>query len=236
MERASRNSWSPTGKPVGRNPEREAPAKAGAGVEGSSAGFTLIEVVLALTIFALMGAILYGALALGQKAVERTQVSFEKNQRLRAFADLLGSYVRSSHPYRATPQDPAIYYQGEEDQLSFVSASSLALGGRGMALVRISWQEGEGGEGALTVSEELPVRLGEDGGAGGQRNSVVLREGFRQLRFAYLDPQSDGEQWEERWDAAERKVLPRAVRLSYRTDAGKEVRWTFPIMVSLLAR
>jgi prepilin-type N-terminal cleavage/methylation domain-containing protein len=204
--------------------------------DSPKAGFTLIEVVLALTIFALMGAILYGALALGQKAVERTQVSFEKNQQLRAFADLMGSYVRSSHPYRATPQDPAIYYQGEEQQLSFVSASSLALGGRGMALVRVSWQEGERGDGALILSEELPVRIGEEGGAVGQRNSVVLREGIKQLRFSYLDPQSDGEQWEERWDAAERKVLPRAVRLSYRTDAGKEVRWTFPIMVSLLAR
>ena len=236
MARASKNSWSPTGKPVGRNPEREAPAEAGAGVEGSKAGFTLIEVVLALTIFALMGAILYGALALAQKAVERSQLSFEKNQQLRAFADLMGSYVRSSHPYRATPQDPAIYYQGEEEQLSFVSASSLALGGRGMALVRISWQEGEGGAGTLTLSEELPVRIGEEGGAGGQRNSVVLREGIKQLRFAYLDPQSDGEQWEERWVAEERKVLPRAVRLSYRTDAGKEVRWTFPVMVSLLAQ
>ena len=204
--------------------------------DSSKAGFTLIEVVLALTIFALMGAILYGALSLGQKAVERSQVSFEKNQQLRAFADLMGSYVRSSHPYRATPQDPAIYYQGEEEQLSFVSASSLALGGRGMALVRVSWQEGQGSEGALTLSEELPVRIGEEGGAGGQRNSVVLREGIKQLRFTYLDPQSDGEQWEERWDAAERKILPRAVRLSYRTAAGKEVRWTFPIMVSLLAQ
>jgi general secretion pathway protein J len=206
-------------------------AMARASKDSSNAGFTLIEVVLALTIFALMGAILYGALSLGQKAVERSQLSFEKNQQLRAFADLMGSYVRSSHPYRATPQDPAIYYEGEEEQLSFVSASSLALGGRGMALVRISWQEG-----TLTLSEELPVRIGEEGGAGGQRNSVVLREGIKQLRFAYLDPQSDGEQWEERWDAAERKILPRAVRLSYRTEAGKEVRWTFPIMVSLLAQ
>ena len=201
----------------------------------SNAGFTLVEVVLALTIFALMGAILYGALALSQKTVERSQVSFEKNQQLRAFADLMGSYIRSSHPYRATPQDPAIYYQGEEDHLSFVSASSLALGGRGMALVRIAWQEGEGSEGALTLSEELPVRLGDDSEGGGQRNSVVLREGIQQLRFAYLDPQSDGEEWEERWDATERKTLPRAVRVSYRTAAGKEVRWTFPIMVSLLA-
>jgi prepilin-type N-terminal cleavage/methylation domain-containing protein len=202
----------------------------------SNRGFTLVEVLLALTIFALMGTILYGAFALGQKAVEKTQASFEKNQQRRAFADLLGSYIRSSFPYRATPQDPAIYYQGEEQQLSFVSASSLALGGRGMAMIRISWREGENGDGSLSLSEDLPVRLGEESAAGGQHNSVVLQEGIKQLRFAYLDPQSEGEEWEERWDASERKILPRAVRLSYQTGAGREVHWTFPIMISLLAR
>ena len=79
-------------------------------------------------------------------------------------------------------------------------------------------------------------RQAVEAGGGGQRNSVVLREGLREFRFAYLDPESDGDVWEERWDAAERRVMPRAVRLSYRTDAGREVRWTFPIMVSLLAQ
>ena len=200
------------------------------------AGFTLVEVVLALTIFALMGAILYGAFSLGHKAVEKAQGVFEKNQELRSFGDLLGSYIRSAYAYRATPQDPAIYFDGEEGQMNFVSAYSLAMGGRGMAMIRISWQGADDGKGALSLSEELPVRLGEEGGAGGQRNSVELREAVRELRFAYLDPQSGGELWEERWDATERKMLPRAVRLTYRTEAGKEVRWTFPIMVSLLAQ
>jgi len=202
----------------------------------SNTGFTLVEVVLALTIFALMGAILYGAFSLGHNAVEKSQASFEKNQRLRSFADLLGGYIRSSYPYRATAQNPEIYYDGGEEQLSFVTASSLGMGGRGMALIRISWQEAEDGKGALTVSEELPVRLGEESGSGGQRNLVVLREGIRQLRFAYLDPQGEEEKWEESWDAKERKILPRAVRLSYRLEAGQEVRWTFPVMMSLLAQ
>ena len=201
----------------------------------SNTGFTLIEVVLALTIFALMGAILYGAFSLGHNAVEKSQASFERNQELRSFADLLGSYIRSSYPYRATAQDPAIYYEGGETRLSFVSASSLAMGGRGMASVRIDWEETDGGKGVLSVTEESPVRLGEGSAEGGQNNRVVLREGISQLRFAYLDPQSDGEQWEERWDAQEHNILPRAVRLSYRTAAGQEVRWTFPIMMSLLA-
>jgi hypothetical protein len=30
--------------------------------------------------------------------------------------------------------------------------------------------------------------------------------------------------------------LPRAVRVSYRNGAGKEVRWVFPVMMSVLAQ
>jgi prepilin-type N-terminal cleavage/methylation domain-containing protein len=57
----------------------------------TSHGFTLIEVVLALSIFALMGAILYGAFSLSHSAVEKSQASFERNQKLRSFTDLRGS-------------------------------------------------------------------------------------------------------------------------------------------------
>src|SRR3972149_1598601 len=99
----------------------------------SNTGFTLIEVVLALTIFALMGAILYGAFSLGHSVVEKSQASFEKNQKLRSFGDLLESYIRSSYPYRTSLKDPSVYYEGEEDHLTFVSSFSLAMGGRGMA-------------------------------------------------------------------------------------------------------
>src|SRR5574341_2208173 len=76
-----------------------------------SRGFTLIEVVLALTIFALMGTVLYGAFSLGHSAVEKSQGSFDRNQKLRSVADLLGSYVRSAYPYRDSPQEPAVFFE-----------------------------------------------------------------------------------------------------------------------------
>jgi hypothetical protein len=54
------------------------------------------------------------------------------------------------------------------------------------------------------------------------------------MRLAYLDPDAEPEAWEERWDGKERRMLPRAVRLSYRRQDGKEVRWIFPIMMHVL--
>jgi prepilin-type N-terminal cleavage/methylation domain-containing protein len=200
--------------------------------------FTLIEVLLALMIFSLMGTILYGAFSLGHSAVERTQGAFAKNQKLRSFGDLLGGYIRSTHPYRASAQDPAIFFEGAQDSLAFVSALSLAMGGRGMAKIEISVDGGEDEAGALRLTEQTPVRFGEgeEAGEGAPRSTIRLEEDVRELRFAYLDPESNDENWEEVWNGQERRMLPRAVRLSYRNKDGKEVRWVFPIMMSVLAQ
>src|SRR6266545_1672035 len=78
-----------------------------------AAGFTLIEVVLALTIFALMGGILYGAFSLSHSAVEKSQVNSTRTQKQRSIADLLGSYVRSTFPYRESPQEQTAFFEGD---------------------------------------------------------------------------------------------------------------------------
>jgi general secretion pathway protein J len=202
-------------------------------------GFTLIEVLLALTIFALMGTILYGAFSLGHGAVEKSQKSFEKNQKLRAVDELLGSYVRSAFPYRSTPQGGSLLFTGESAELTFVSSFSLALGGRGMAKVHLFWEGDERRGGVLRLEEETPVRVpDEEGNEGheGLRNGMVIREGVKNFRISYLDPQSEEEKWEERWDVGERNGLPRAVRLEYRTEDEGKAQWVFPLMMSLLAR
>lgn len=200
----------------------------------SRAGFTLLEVMLALSLFALLGAVLYGAMSVGQSAAKKTEAAFEKNQHLRSVMDLLASYVRSSYPLRPAPQDASIFYQGDEQELNFVSAYSVAMGGRGMAKVSLRFErDGESASGALKLEEELPASA--DGGAGAYRNSFVLREGVSDFRLAYLDPQLDKEDWAEKWDGKEKRVLPRAVRLSFRGDGGREIEWTFPVMMVVLA-
>jgi hypothetical protein len=80
------------------------------------------------------------------------------------------------------------------------------------------------------------LNLSEDLNPGGLRNELVIRERVKELRFAYLDPKSEEEIWEERWDGREKLALPRAVRLSYRDHNGKEIRWVFPVMMSVLAQ
>lgn len=212
------------------------PALRGAPRPGTgSSGFTLIEVVLALTIFALLATILYGAFALSHSALAKSQAAAARSQIQRSTADLLGSYVRSAYPYRDSPQEQTIFFEGESDSLTFVSAYSHGMGGRGMARIQLTTGAHDDGRTPLALQETTPVRVNGDEIGGGQTHRMVLQERVRDFRLAYLDPQGDEEIWQERWEGRERRMLPRAIRLSFVDEGGRDVRWIFPVMMVVLA-
>jgi hypothetical protein len=182
-----------------------------------------------------MTMILYGAFYLGHRSVEKAQARSEQSQQLRFVGDLLAGYIRSTYPYRPSLQDPAIFFSGMESQLTFVSALSSGMGGRGMSEIRISWEEEGDGAGLLTLEEQIPLRLEGQGEGAGYRNRVVLGQGVRTFRMDYLDSQSEAERWVEQWDGREKRALPRAVRFNLRGDRGEGIHWVFPIMMSVLA-
>jgi hypothetical protein len=108
------------------------------------------------------------------------------------------------------------------------------MGGRGLAKIHLARESDGNGRGSLKLEETAPVRVNTDGGGAGQRHSVVLQADVGELRLAYLDPQAELETWEDRWDGRERRLLPRALRLSYRDESGQETHWVFPLMMSVL--
>lgn len=197
-------------------------------------GFTLIEVIISIMLLALITTILYGAFYLGHRAKEKTEVRSEESLRLRTMDYFLGGYIRSAYPYRSSLKDRDIFFSGEKRHLTFISAISTGLGGRGMSKVSISWDEEPGRGGSLILEEEMPVRLEDHGGNSGYKNSVVLQQGVKAFRIDYLDPEGEEESWIEEWDGRDRKTLPRAVRFSILEDR-EEIRWVFPIMMSVLS-
>jgi prepilin-type N-terminal cleavage/methylation domain-containing protein len=199
----------------------------------SQRGFTLIELTLATTLFALVAMILYGSFSLGHRAVERTGRLTERSQRLRSSEELLASYIRSTYPCRLSPPDATVSFSGGEKRLTFVSALSAGLGGRGMARVSLTWNEQEDGRGSLSVEEAVPLAAGCQE-SGGYKNALVVEEGVRDFRLHYLDPTEEEEKWLEEWDGSVRRLLPRAVRLSWVTEKGEAMQRVYPIMMSVL--
>jgi hypothetical protein len=108
------------------------------------------------------------------------------------------------------------------------------MGGRGMAKIQISADEGADGRASLRLQETTPVRLNSDSGAAGQSQELVLEESVKQFRIDYLNPQIENDTWEESWDARERRSLPRALRFTYLDDQGIKISRTYPIMLMIL--
>jgi len=199
----------------------------------SQCGFTLVELTIAMTLLALMTTILYGAFYLSHRAIEKSQARTEESQRMRSVEEILAGYVRSAYPYRSSLREPSLLFSGQEDNLAFVSALSLGMGGRGMSQITISWDGNGNGPGRLTLEEKIPLRLEDQEAGEGYRSSIILGEGVWNFRIEYLD--GDQEQWLNQWDGKEKKSLPRAIRLSHRGRGGKEIQWVFPVMMSVLA-
>ena len=106
-----------------------------------------------MTLLALMVAILYGAFFLGHRAAEKARVRFDKSQTLRSVGEYLGTLIRSAYPYQSSGEG-AVPFSGEKEQLSFVSAVSMGVEGRGVSKISLSWS-GAGGD--VTLVEETPV-------------------------------------------------------------------------------
>jgi general secretion pathway protein J len=180
------------------------------------AGFTLLEVVLAMSALAMIVAICYGAFHLGIRAVESGEVAVVTAQRLRVATDVLIRQVKSAVPYPARNKDDDVYPfgTGTATSLTFITAAAQQ-GGGGLARVVYRLEE----DPTRLVLEESaffsPDALGRDPVDKPGENSVVLLDGFRSVKFQYcMNDGSEPEcEWRDAWDGQADEMMPVAVRI-----------------------
>src|SRR5207247_7433898 len=126
------------------------------------AGFTLLEIVIALTALALVTVICYGAFYLGIRAMERGEVAVVAAQRLRVATDVLIRQIKSVVPYKARNRDDEeyVFFMGTASSMAFITGAGLEGGGgphaRRVPGARTSAASGDEGEPVLL--EQGPAR------------------------------------------------------------------------------
>jgi general secretion pathway protein J len=200
-------------------------------------GFTLLEVMLALTVLALVTAICYGAFHLGIRAIERGEVAVVGAQRLRVATDVIIRQIKSAVPYAARNRDEDIYpfFFGGATWVTFVTATGLEGGG---ALARVSYQVVDDPPRLIVTESSFfsPDQLGRDPVDKKGERSAVLLENFRDLRFEYMLSDGIDTEWRADWNAHDEEALPAAVRILVDGIPGLETdRWgqEIPIMSAL---
>ena len=188
----------------------------------SERGFTLLELLLSITILSLVLVMIYGTLSIGSRAWEKGERDISKIQRMRVIMDLLSREIKSAFPYEVTPSELDVHkkfyaFEGKKDSISFVSAVPLK-GGRG----RLSWLSFwvESDEGLVVVERDaLRTDIFKERNSIDENELVVLDPRITRMRFEYYKLKSGKEEgegegmWEEHWDAEKEGMLPRAVKV-----------------------
>jgi general secretion pathway protein J len=203
-------------------------------------GFTLMEVMVAVGITALMGTVVAMAFQTGINAKDVVETDAERYRMVRVALNRMvreigSAYVSDRYDLRRfrDQNDRPSNFIGERDKLTFTSFSHQRLytdvKESDQAVVEYfvdnSSERGQGQRQDLKRRENPNV--GERMDRGGTTD--VLFEGVKSVEFAYWD--SDKKEWDDEWDTrrTERKaILPTRVRITViaKDETGKEARYT----------
>ena len=171
-----------------------------------TAGFTLVELVLALAIVGALLVTAFGGLRVVLGATQRAEERIDAHQHLRSLATVVTRAIGAAYPYRG-PQgeipESRLLFKGEGDRLAFVTQAppfpyTAAIAFTAVVLSRVD------GEGMLISQRALPNWNPFTAA------SVVLRDPtVTALSFRYLDPSGA---WQPTWD--DEKATPAAVEVT----------------------
>lgn len=188
----------------------------------AEAGFTLIELVLALTILAMMVTILFGGFRVGLRAWQGGEARAEALQHTRSMTRFVEGALGGIYPYRARLEKDGpvqIAFKGERDRVSFVTVSPPVPFQVPIAFTAVTVSMAEGETPGLAIQEKaLPNFDPFEPVPPSLVDPTVTSVRFRYLRDV------DGGNWEESWDAAEELTLPRVVEVTLSSSvSGKSI-------------
>jgi len=203
-----------------------------------ASGFTLLEMVVTLTLLGFILLIIFGAFRLGLSAWEKGESSGEEYQKVRAVSQLLSQQLKSMVPYKIKTEKAEgdyLAFEGKPHSLKFVSAVSIrAKQPEGFVYATYAYREGGNEGGSLVVYEQkvlIKKNFFEEGPD--EKSGVPVIEGISEIQFEYFRGEdlvkNQSEEWVDQWNAKEEKELPRAVRITVTYKNGQSKKETLPM-------
>lgn len=174
------------------------------------AGFTLVELIAALIVVGLIGAIVAGTLRLGLRAQERLLARTEAMEDRRVVLGQLRRHLEAIEPLWLVGRDGMrVAFRGNAGELWFAAEMPGGDGAGGIWLAHLALA-GSAEMSSLTLERQLLAEASSFVVPPDAERGIVI-DGLHDARFAY----SDGRQWLDRWDDATR--LPAKIRLTLGT-------------------
>ncbi|HEX6945535.1 MAG TPA: prepilin-type N-terminal cleavage/methylation domain-containing protein, partial [Casimicrobiaceae bacterium] len=109
------------------------------GLRRAVGGFTLIELMVALVLLALMGSVLLGSLSLASRSLEGGEQKAVQTSGMRLGEEFLRSQLEATQPTRLRKvAEFPLLFAGERDELRFASAPVARAAGAGVWYYRLA--------------------------------------------------------------------------------------------------
>lgn len=191
---------------------------------GRGFGFTLLELLIAITLLGFMLALLFGGMRLGARSWDAGELRSGHATHLALVQGFLRRELGQAHPYRWRKKvDTELAFAGESNRLRFVAPIAARLGPGGLYLLSVELVADKDGH-QLVMKRVIPEPDSGDftplDNADAEKD--VLAEQVESLTFAYFGAETkDAEpQWLDKWD--DPKLLPYLIRIRVKFSNGRE--------------
>lgn len=193
-----------------------------------SQGFTLLELLIGMTLVGFILSLLFAGLNLGTRSWEAGEQRMVTSSRQAVVVDFIRRAIEQTYPLRwRVGEEDRLAFAGEAESLRFVGTVAMHDGASGNHLIALDLVDGETGR-DLVMRWQLP-----DPGAPGfepieQAEPKVLIKAVQEMALAYFGAQSETEDpaWHDQW--IDQKTPPELIRLQLTMENGE----TWPDIVA----
>ncbi len=191
----------------------------------SQGGFTLLEVMLAMTLIAMIMALAYGGFQAATRSTASGEALIEETNQLRIthqFVRRQLSLAQALIIEERENEGVQVRFEGERDWVRFVAPMPGYLSFGGSYVQQLSLERGRDG---LELVFYYAMLNGYEPGEIEQSEGVVLMSGLRsgEFRFLAMDPEDQSVSWSDLWE--EPASMPLAVSLAIDLDRVNGLVW-----------
>ena len=192
-----------------------------------AAGFTLVELLLAITLMSILLALTYTGLRAATRSSQRGELMLAAGGELRASHQFIRRQLNQMLPLAFAETEDAdalrIVFEGEAQRIQYVAPMPGYLGAGGPQVQLLEVVKGDNGELIVQFSHAMLQGFTDDRLR--DRDPVVLLEGVSSAGFEFLGEDNEGELtgWTTSWER--RDILPVAVRLDLKFTEGLNLHW-----------
>lgn len=176
----------------------------------TQSGFTLLEIIVVLTMLSLIMVMVYEGIQISRKMSEKGIKRIDATNEIRVVQELVRRQISRILPMAFKEEDGTfVIFEGDAEHIMYVSPMPGYLGNGGPHVQLIEIVNAKGGKILQFSHWLLNDSLEQDSFDDSDQEPVVLLENIQSAEFAFVKLNEEGElgEWEDDWEEMENTPL-----------------------------